>query len=208
MEKRNSTRLRRAHASLVTAVLAACLLPGPAAAVDSCKARVDKKTGLVTVSATGLSGLIAWRDSASEDLQNFFINGCTIDGDSVSGCPLYDPATPEAKVPPPSCEVCVADSGGTECCTRLKGCTPGMRDCQVVTAQAPVAASSAASLTASCPAGYKATGGGGDLGVFLGFYPLDRNLSASDASGWTCRAHNDEAIAGTITCRASCCRMP
>jgi hypothetical protein len=209
MEHRTSAYSRRRMARLALfAAFVAAFAPSPAAAIDSCKVRIDKKTGVVSMSATGLSGLIAWRDSASDDYQTFHLPGCTVDGANVSGCPLYDPATTTARIPPPSCEVCIGDASGIDCCARLKNCTPGARDCQIVTQQVPVAASSAEALTVSCPAGYKATGGGGELGVFFGFYPLGRSLSSDDAASWTCYAANSEPISGTLRCRVSCCRLP
>jgi hypothetical protein len=197
--------------TLATATLVAIALLGAAGdsfAVGSCKAKVDKKTGVVRMSATNVVGAYAWRDSASEDLLSFYGPGCTVAGDSIVGCPLADPATTLGKVPPPSCEVCIEDDSANGCCARLKNCTPGTRDCQVVSAQIPVAASSAQSLTVDCPDGYKATGGGGQFGVFFGFYPLQRSLSSTNGKSWTCQAHNAEPLEGTLTCRATCCRMP
>lgn len=194
--------------TLLLSALLALLVAGPADAADSCKAKVDKKTGVITFAATNLSGLAGWRDSASEDVSAFYFPGCVISGDDMVGCPLADPATKQATVPPPSCSVCIEDGTGKDCCARIKGCTPGARDCTIVVDSVLVSPNSYGEADVSCPVGYRATGGGASHADLFDLKEVSVSVPALAGDGWSCEGYNSGPINSSLSCHAVCCRLP
>jgi hypothetical protein len=115
---------------LVAASLAVSVRP-VAAEIRSCRAKVDPKTGVIEVGATGVSGSPVWGYTASA-MQFLFNNemDCFDAGASkLKDCYLADPATDAATTPPPTCKIFVDDdSGGGPCVAFLK------KNCTVLTA--------------------------------------------------------------------------
>jgi hypothetical protein len=194
--------------TLLLSSLLALLVAGPADAADSSKVEVDKKTGVITFAATNLSGLAGWRDSASEEVSAFYFPGCVISDNDMIGCPLADPATKQATVPPPSCSVCIEDGTGKDCCARIKGCTPGARDCTIVATNEPVAANSYGEAMASCPVGYRVTGGGASHHDPFDLQEVSVSLPTASGDGWSCEGYNSSPFNASISCQAVCCRLP
>ncbi len=97
----------------------------PARAIDKCKVKVDSKTGVLTVSATGVVGTLQWGSAAGSEDQAFFNPSCVASG-TAKGCQLADPLTLASKTPPDGCTIYL-DDGTAPCSTWIKGCTPGRR---------------------------------------------------------------------------------
>lgn len=199
---------------LGTALLATLLITTPAIAITKCKAKIDGKTGLVVVSGSGLAGPPTWGDAIGDEIHGFF-NEATcydiVDG-KLKGCYVADPQTAAATIPPPRCTVYVSDGNNT-CPARIRGCTVGMRDCTTANASVTVAAGADVSVTATCPVGYKLSGGGGSHFDAFGFFELERlplstSMSLNTDNAWTCAAANETADDSTLSCQARCCRMP
>jgi hypothetical protein len=157
---------------LSAAALAAALgLAGPAAAIDKCKAAIDKKTGVIRVDATGVGGTLLWGGAAGEEL-NAFANAATcVKGTKAKRCELADPASLEAKTPPDTCTLHL-DDGVAACAAWLSGCTPGPRDidgldrCVQVTSNPVEMTGTELTVNVDCPAGLVAVSGGFGVGTF------------------------------------------
>jgi hypothetical protein len=101
----------------------------PAAhALESCKVKVDKKTGAIQVSAKNVLSVLRWGNSLA-NASNIFANEDTCVADhQAKKCELGDPGTPEQIVPPELCRVFIKDIGGGQSCSAyIRGCTPGAR---------------------------------------------------------------------------------
>lgn len=109
-------------------VAAAWLLAGsPAAAVAKCKAKVDKKTGVIEVSASNVDAAsFRWGPSSTQAVYAFHDAAC-VKGSKASKCTLGDPEAPESKVPPPACVLYLIDSIAG-CTAWIPGCVPGVRE--------------------------------------------------------------------------------
>jgi hypothetical protein len=109
--------------------VAAALLLGtaPATAIGKCKAKVDKKTGAILVSATDVANNPLWGEDASL-VNNAFANtvDCFTNG-KLKGCRLGAPGSLEEATPPVVCTVFLADDGPEACSARVPGCTVGIR---------------------------------------------------------------------------------
>lgn len=202
------------------ALIAALIWASPGVAVVSaCKARADKKTGVIKVKAKNLAGVPQWGDAPGLET-NAFANAPSC-YDAITGkmknCLLADEVSTAATMPPPNCRICVGDGVGS-CCTWVKGCTPGIRECVTVSESENVPAGGAVTVTALCPAGWKVSGGGGshaDLNLvglppvpFWEYLPLSASSATATDDGWTCSAQNDSADPSGLSCTARCCRMP
>ncbi len=99
----------------------------PAGAIDKCKAKVDKKTGVISVDIAGAAGQVLWGATQGNEANAFFNEvGCNL-GASWKRCQIGDPATLASKTPPPACTLYL-DDGATPCEVWISGCTPGPRD--------------------------------------------------------------------------------
>lgn len=107
-----------AGAALVCALIAA----GPADAIDKCKVKVGK-TGVIAVTAVGVSGTLRWGTGAGSETETFFNAGTCVSGTTAKGCQLADPATLAAKTPPNGCTLYL-DDDGAPCSVWIRGCTP------------------------------------------------------------------------------------
>lgn len=97
-----------------------------AEAIEKCGAKVDKKTGTILVSASGVSGTLLWGSAQGEETSALFnVATCVADG-KASKCTIADPATLAAKTPPEGCTLYLDDSGAA-CSAWIPGCTPGTR---------------------------------------------------------------------------------
>jgi hypothetical protein len=122
----SSIHRRRLLAGLAgLAVCAAAAAPVPAAALESCKAKIAKD-GAIQVSAKGVTGVLEWGNALGQET-NAFANAATcLDGGSATKCELGPAGSAQRITPPELCTVFLADGGGA-CSAFLKGCTPGLR---------------------------------------------------------------------------------
>ena len=90
---------------LVTAVLAANA--SPALAIDKCKVKVDKKTGVLLVDASGVGGPLTWGEASGSETNSFFNSGTCVAGDKAKRCQVADPMTLASKTPEET-SVCVS----------------------------------------------------------------------------------------------------
>lgn len=117
----------RPHVFPVLVALAFCLAAASEApAIDSCKAKIDKKTGVVLVDATNVGGPLLWGGSAGNETTAMFNAGTCVASGKAKKCQLADPATLAAKTPPAGCTVYL-DDGAADCSAWVSGCTPGPR---------------------------------------------------------------------------------
>ncbi|HYB98795.1 MAG TPA: hypothetical protein VEC57_06625 [Candidatus Limnocylindrales bacterium] len=183
---------------------------GAAHAADTCKAKIDKKTGVISLAATNVAGLVAWYDGGNEALgyHAFDYGNCVVKDDDMV-CPLGAADSPLATIPPPSCVVCIEDGTGNDCCARIKGCTPGVRDCVQVNESIVLGASSAGSVTAQCPIGYAVMGGGGSSTDPFDMQQLSVSRPSASEDGFLCKGFNHNGVfSGNLSCAAICCRRP
>jgi len=130
----------------IALVLAATWLAGePAGAVDGCKVKLNRSTGLIEVAAQNVSGPFSWGGEAGQEVNAFFNAGECIVGTSAKACFLADPTTTEAITPPASCTIHMSDGGGT-CSAYIAGCTPGLRKADLMTHYTQWGASSCTSV--------------------------------------------------------------
>jgi hypothetical protein len=93
---------------------------------ETCKAKVDKKTGLISVSAKDVNaGTLLWGHASGAETNLFFDPGC-VSGTTAKNCVLADPTSLAARTPPDACTIYVTDSNGS-CSAWIPGCTPGIR---------------------------------------------------------------------------------
>jgi hypothetical protein len=122
-------RTLQALVVLVALGMTAAGVPSPTFAVSSCKVKVSKKDGTIRVNATGVSGALAWGDSAGAETNAFSNQAECVDPDGqASDCELGAPGTAARITPPQLCAVYLADDGPDGCVAYIKGCTPGLRD--------------------------------------------------------------------------------
>lgn len=118
---------KRMHVGMfILAATAAIAVTAPAHAIDKCKVKVDGKTGVIGVSATGVSGPLQWGSTAGAENQAFFNPSC-VDGATAKACRLADPSTLASKTPPSGCTIYL-DDGTAPCSVWIRGCSPGQRD--------------------------------------------------------------------------------
>jgi len=97
-----------------------------ASAIDKCKVKVDKKTGVINVDATEVGGPLTWGPASGQET-NVFVNDATCNvGGKAKRCNLATPATLAAKTAPPGCTLYLAD-GVAPCSAWISGCSPGAR---------------------------------------------------------------------------------
>lgn len=122
--------MQRQYLSLVLTV--ACLLVSAqdSSAIESCKVKVDRKTGVLSVDASGAGGPVLWGTSPGDETNAFFNDATCADGPTWKKCRLADPATLAAKTPPPDCTLYL-DDGVQPCKVWIGGCVPGPREITV-----------------------------------------------------------------------------
>ncbi|HXJ37003.1 MAG TPA: hypothetical protein VMS22_23465 [Candidatus Eisenbacteria bacterium] len=118
-------RIRRGYFSLL-AVGLFVVTPAVGHAIVKCSAKVNSKTGVIDVYASGVSGTLLWGDRSGAEATSFFNATTCIAGASASRCELGAAGSVQAITPPDLCTVYLKDSG-PECAAHMKGCTPGVR---------------------------------------------------------------------------------
>jgi len=98
-----------------------------AQAITKCNAAVNKKTGAIEVSASGVEGSPVWGLGVESTEAPFFNLGECFDGDKLKRCVLFDPETPAALSPPNSCTIYLNDGAGI-CKAFIKDCKPSAAD--------------------------------------------------------------------------------
>ena len=112
----------------VAAALVIVAVSVPAHALNSCKAKLDKKTGTVLIDASGITGTLLW-GAADGDETNVFANEATcITGNRAKKCLLGPEGSLESITPPSSCFVYLAADSPIACAVYVRGCTPVIRD--------------------------------------------------------------------------------
>lgn len=115
----------RNFAYLFVTVLSATLLAVPTAeAATKCTAKVDRKTGVISISAIGVTGTAKWGRASGAEVNAFVDPGGCVQPGKINKCLLAAATSTEAKIPPPSCEIFVADGGPDTCSAFIAGCTP------------------------------------------------------------------------------------
>ena len=77
--------------SVLVSLCAATLLvaaASPAFAIDKCKVKVDKKTGVVLVDAAGVGGPLTWGEAVGSETNAFFNSGTCVAGDKAKKCQI------------------------------------------------------------------------------------------------------------------------
>lgn len=101
----------------------------PTEALQRCRVKVDKKTGVIQVYASSVdpSGTLAWGSQTGLETNSFFNTASCVSSGKARKCELADPATLEAKTPPSGCTIFLDDGVSTPCSAWVRGCTPGAR---------------------------------------------------------------------------------
>lgn len=118
-----SNNIRVAAATLAIILIAST----SAQAIDKCKVKVDKKTGVLVVSAKGVSGTLQWGAAEGAETEPFFNAGVCVVAGKAKKCEIADPATLAAKTPPSGCTLYL-DDDTAPCSVWIAGCTPGGRN--------------------------------------------------------------------------------
>ncbi len=113
-------------AALLVIVSFAATSPIPAQAVDKCKVKIDARTGVLAVNANDVGGSLRWGSSAGDETNDFFNSNDCLTSGKARRCNIADPATEEARTPPTTCTLYLADDT-TSCSAFIRGCTPGAR---------------------------------------------------------------------------------
>lgn len=95
-------------------------------AVTTCSVKNDKKTGVFTVSASGVSGTLLWGSSQGAETESFFNAATCVASGKASKCTVADPTTLAARTPPAGCTIYLADNAGS-CSAWVPSCVPGSR---------------------------------------------------------------------------------
>jgi len=111
-----------------TAACAAVLLVTVSSsyAIDRCKVKVDKRTGVILVDATNVGGPLLWGESSGGEINTFFNAGTCVAAGKAKRCQLADPNTLASKTSPAGCTLYL-DDGVLGCSAWIAGCTPGPR---------------------------------------------------------------------------------
>ncbi len=203
---------------MIVAAAVACMLGADTVhAINKCKVKVDNKTGVLLVSASGVGGVLKWGGALGQETNTFFNDVACLVGGKAKKCELADPATLAAETAPADCRIYL-DDGVAACNVRVKGCMPGPRidtdtdtngplTCQNVTTVQSVVSAASFNLSPTCPAGTTITGGGNNFGGFAtGLWWWQ---SSQAGNGWTCRGINQSAgQTASVTCYARCCSVP
>lgn len=111
---------------IATAVAVLLVAAGPGHAIDKCKVKVDKKTGVIQVDASGVGGPLTWGSQSGSETNSFFNAGSCVAADKAKRCQLADPSTLASKTAPEGCTLYLADTT-TPCSAWIPGCSPGAR---------------------------------------------------------------------------------
>jgi hypothetical protein len=95
-------------------------------AIDRCKVKVDKRTGVILVDATGVGGPLLWGDASGSEVNSFFNGATCVVADNAKRCQLADPLSLSSKTAPAGCTLYL-DDGVAACSAWISGCSPGAR---------------------------------------------------------------------------------
>jgi hypothetical protein len=109
--------------TLIAAAMFTVLVVEPSHAIEKCRIKVDKKTGVIRVDASGVGGPVAWGSATGQASTPFFNAATCAVGGTARKCELADPAMLAAKTPPQGCTLYL-DDGVVECSAWISGCTP------------------------------------------------------------------------------------
>jgi hypothetical protein len=221
------SRQKRWPIGAVCAAILVALVADSALAAERCKAKVDKKTGAIVISARNVGANPRWDVSPGIPGGIPFSNSDScVAGTTVSDCALGAEGTLSSITPPAGCRIYISDDGGTECSVMPKGCVPGVRptddsfpendprrgapaptlECTTAHADELMTPSTPTYVTATCPDGYRVTGGGSAVG-YPGFMAI--SVPLNDETGWLCGFFQDRfGINYGVECYARCCRVP
>jgi hypothetical protein len=117
-----------ARLALVPLTILALLAGGasPAVAASNCKAKLDKRSGLVLVSATVGNDPLWGQIEGAETRQFPTLNDC-LSGGKLKRCPIQQSESVFEVAPPATCRVYVSDDTGEGCGAIIPGCTMGIR---------------------------------------------------------------------------------
>lgn len=115
-------------ARITSLVLAFALLftASSASAIDKCKVKVDKKTGVILVDAGDVGGPLTWGPASGSETNVFFNDATCNVGGKAKKCQLGNPLTLAAKTAPTGCTIYLAD-GVAPCSAWIPYCSPGAR---------------------------------------------------------------------------------
>jgi len=113
----------------VSAILILVIAFSPAAshAVTGCKAKVNKRDGVINVSGVGVTGTLLWGEAAGQETNAFANAASCVSAGVAKNCQLGAGGSAAQITPPQLCTVYLADDT-TSCSAFIKGCTPGLRD--------------------------------------------------------------------------------
>ncbi len=175
--------------SVVTAVALGLVLAASAHAIDKCKVKIDKKTGVLLVKAKEVTGTLLWGEAEGEETEPFFnADGCVTEP-KAKKCEIADPTTLAAKTPPAGCTLYLDDDGTAPCSAWIPGCTPGSRS-------APVCGDGLADGEEACD-GLDLSGQTCESAGFL-YGTLACDACALDTTGCTNERYQDNGD-GTVT---------
>ena len=123
----HATKVKRIMLPAIVAIVSWCA--PDAGAVSKCSVTVKPLSGVIGVSAKGISGELLWGDRSGSATNSFANAAACIAGGKATGCTLgatTPTVTPEAVTPPDQCTLYLKDDG-PECAVHIKGCTPGLR---------------------------------------------------------------------------------
>jgi hypothetical protein len=121
------TAPRSAHiAAIVLTTCTLLLTTLDASAIEKCKVKVDKRTGVINVDATDVGGPLTWGAASGQETNTFFNNATCNVGGKAKKCNLAATASLAAKTPPPGCTIYLTD-GVTPCSAWIPYCSPGAR---------------------------------------------------------------------------------
>jgi hypothetical protein len=113
--------LHRPLAALLALSLVA--VSTPTSAIEKCKARIDKKTGEILVSAGAVSGAPLWGGGSPDSPNNPFPDLASCQkGTKLKSCRIGAAGSPAARRAPSSCTLSMSDDAGT-CESYIQGCT-------------------------------------------------------------------------------------
>jgi len=103
-------------------------MPLPSNALDSCKARLQRRDGTIQVFANGVVGQLTWGGTSTACPSTFFNDSTCVANGRARRCLFAATGTLAASTPPADCTVDLCDESITPTCQAyVTGCIPGVR---------------------------------------------------------------------------------
>lgn len=116
------------HTILFATAVALLGAASGAHALESCKVKLDPKTGAIQFSAKDVFGVLRWGESLASANRVFANDPACTAKHKATRCELGTPGSASQITPPELCKIFVRDiGGGPSCSAYIKGCTPGVR---------------------------------------------------------------------------------